>query len=56
MAAPAQLALAGALGPTRPVVVVGLAQDLGPVWSQSLLVGVCKLMSGKYCEKDQGFS
>lgn len=38
--------------------VVGLAQDLGPVWSQNRLGGVCKLYTlyGKYCEKDESFT
>jgi len=54
--AQAQPALAGAPGQTQQPVVVGLAQDLGPVWNPSLLVGVCKLLLyGKYCEKDEGF-
>lgn len=41
--APAQPVLAGEQGQTLQPVVVGLAQVLGPVWSQSHLGGVCKL-------------
>lgn len=39
----AQQAWAGEQGQTLQPVVVGLAQVLGPVWSQSRLGGVCKL-------------
>lgn len=38
-----QPVLAGEQGQTLQQVVVGLAQVLGPVWSQSHLGGVCKL-------------
>lgn len=41
--APAQPVLAGEQGQTLQPVVVGLAQVLGPAWSQSHLGGVCKL-------------
>ena len=41
--APAQPASAGEQGQTLQPVVVGLAQVLGPAWSQSHLGGVCKL-------------
>lgn len=41
--APARPVWAGAQGQTLRLVVVGLAQVLGPAWSQSPLGGVCKL-------------
>lgn len=41
--APARPVLAGVQGQTPQPVVVGLAQVLGPAWSQSHLGGVCKL-------------
>lgn len=42
--APAQPVSAGERGQTLQPVVVGLAQVLGPVWSQSHLGGVCKFV------------
>lgn len=41
--APVQPVSAGEQGQTQQPVVVGLAQVLGLVWSQSHLGGVCKL-------------